>query len=225
MKKLVEGIKQKMEAREVEEYGRVLSPEERDEVEERRRQEAIERERQYEATIVFSNFMKKVPARYKQASFDSFEGHEEKVEFLKSGKSAVIFGGNGTGKTHLGYALCRHFAEQGKYARYVLAYEFFEDIKDSFDRGNTRSVLRGYAGHDYLVIDEVDKAYGSPTEFVHLYHLVNERYNRMLPTVLITNATNLVEQLGSSVLDRIASDGAIIEMAGENYRKKQGGKA
>lgn len=107
---------------------------------------------------------------------------------------------------------------------FVMAYKFFDDIKRSFEDNSTSKVLGCYKDLDYLVIDEIDKSYGSPTEFVHLYHLVNERYNHMLPTVLITNAKRegLTELLGASVLDRIASEGAIIEMVGGNYRKKIG---
>ena len=75
----------------------------------------------------------------------------------------------------------------------------------------------------YLVIDEVDKAFGSQTEFVYLYSLINERYNRMLPTVLITNAdeVELVSVIGSSTLSRVAGDGAIIELKGQDWRQKE----
>ena len=209
--------------REMKKYGRVLDDNERDilvaeEIEEEAKK--AEADRRFAKVMAF---LETVPPRYKQSTFDNFEGYERKVAFLKKGKSALIYGGNGTGKTHLGFASCRYFAEQGKEARFVLAYKFFEDIKESFGKGNTKQVLARYSGYDYLVIDEIDKAYGSQSEFVHLYHLVNERYNFMRPTVLITNATDLVEQVGTSVLDRIASDGAIIEMKGENYRQKSQG--
>jgi DNA replication protein DnaC len=206
--------------REIEKYGRVLGDEERDVIVAKEMEEETRRAEEGRRQGKVLAFLETVPPRYKDSTFDNFEGYEDKIAFLKQGKSALIFGGNGTGKTHLGFASCRYFAEQGKDVRFVLAYKFFEDIKESFGKGNTKQVLARYSGYDYLVIDEIDKAYGSQTEFVHLYYLVNERYNFMRSTVLITNATDLVEQVGTSVLDRIASDGAIIEMKGENYRQK-----
>jgi hypothetical protein len=44
----------------------------------------------------------------------------------------------------------------------------------------------------------------------------------MLPTVLITNAKpdEFAMIVGTSVLDRIGSDGKLIELSGENYRQK-----
>ena len=129
---------------------------------------------------------------------------------MKQGKSAVLCGGNGTGKTHLGFASCRYFAEKGLKSKYVLAYEFFEDIKNSFKQSDTEDVLKEYAYYDYLVIDEIDKAYGSQLEFIQLYHhLSTSGTNRIKPTVLMTNTnkSELIELIGASTLDRIASEG------------------
>lgn len=227
LKAQFEQLKKNMESREVEKFGRVLSEEERDEVykkeEAEREQKRREEERKKWVKDNVSTFERNTPPRYKNSTFENFEGFPEVVEFLKTGKSAVLYGGNGTGKTHLGYACCRHFAKQGLTVRYVLAYQFFEVIKNSFAESETKWVLNDFASYDYLVIDEVDKAYGSQLEFIHLYHLVNERYNHVRPTVLITNAKegDLIKQIGSSALDRIASEGAIIEMKGENYRQKK----
>jgi len=73
------------------------------------------------------------------------------------------------------------------------------------------------------VIDEVDKTYGSNTEFVAMYRIINRRHEEMLHTVLITNANRvgLQDVLGSSVLDRLGGDGKIIELKGDSYRAKK----
>jgi len=69
----------------------------------------------------------------------------------------------------------------------------------------------------------VDKGFGSQTEFVYLYQLVNERYNRMLPTVLVTNAREdeLASVIGASTLSRVAGEGAIINLSGPDYRQRK----
>lgn len=216
-------LRKELEKDEIVKYGKVLTAEQRRS--EQEREIELDEIYQEKGKVLknFEYFLRSIPPRYKEATFSNFEGHKEKVEFLKQGKSVVLCGGNGTGKTHLGFASCRYFAEKGLKSKYVLAYKFFEAVKNSFANNNTASVLSEFANYGYLVVDEIDKAYGSQLEFIHLYHLVNERYNFMRPTILITNAKKegLMELLGASVLDRIASEGAIIEMAGENYRQKK----
>ena len=127
------------------------------------------------------------------------------------------------GKTHLAFAAIRHQITLDISSLYVLAFDFFTQVKRSFRDDTTEAIMDRYAKVGYLVIDEVDKAFGSQTEFVYLYSLVNERYNRMLPTVLITNAdeADLVTVIGSSTLSRVAGDGAIIELKGQDWRQKE----
>ena len=44
----------------------------------------------------------------------------------------------------------------------------------------------------------------------------------MLPTILVTNARpdEFAAIIGQSALDRVASEGKIIDLTGENYRQK-----
>lgn len=167
-----------------------------------------------------------IPPRFTGKSFDNYrclsQTQREAVAHLKTGRSTIIYGGNGLGKTHLAFASIRCQVDHGVSSCYVLAFDFFSEIKRSFRDDTTASVMKRYAQAGYLVIDEVDKAFGSQTEFVYLYALVNERYNMMLPTVLITNANeaDLVSVIGTSTLSRVAGDGAIIELSGEDYRQR-----
>ena len=75
---------------------------------------------------------------------------------------------------------------------------------------------------EYLVIDEIDKTQGTQMEFAYLYSLINKRYNEMKSTVLITNAKpdEFAAIIGQSALDRVASEGKIIDLTGDNYRQK-----
>jgi DNA replication protein DnaC len=213
--------------REMEKYGRILDDDERDaiiEKEEIQRKEDIENER---IRTIYSEFIREVPPRFKDATFSSFQCSSDKqrktVEYLKTGGSAVIYGSNGVGKTHLAYATCEYQARQGKVAGYILAFDFFNEVRKSFSNGSTDKVVGKYHGYDLLVIDEIDKTQGTPTEFVYLYSLINERYNYMKPTILITNATpsEFGAIIGESALDRVASEGKVIDLTGENYRQRK----
>ena len=230
---VVERLKKMFEQKEIEKYGRLLTDEERAEkekeqekiMEAQKLEEKKERIR-VEKQMTLGDFSRSVPLRYRNATFDNFVCSTERqkaiVEYLKQGKSAILYGSNGTGKTHLAYAYCFHQYYQGFFPRYILAFDFFNEIRRSFNDGKSEDVVRKYAMYDFLVIDEIDKTHGSQMEFTYLYSLINNRYNDMLPTVLITNAKpdEFATIVGTSVLDRIGSDGKIIELSGENYRQK-----
>ena len=223
----IEQYKKERDAREMEQYGRILTDDERDSIIEKeklQRKKDIENEK---IRKIYSEFIREVPPRFKDATFSSFKCSSDKqrktVEYLKTGGSAVIYGSNGVGKTHLAYATCEYQARQGKVARYILAFDFFNEVRKSFSNGSTDKVVGKYRGYDLLVIDEIDKTQGTPTEFVYLYSLINERYNYMKPTILITNATpsEFGAIIGESALDRVASDGKVIDLTGENYRQRK----
>ena len=229
----VERLKKMFEQKEIEKYGRLLTNEEREAKEQE--EERVNREREIEEKkerirvekqMTLGDFSRSVPFRYKNATFDNFVCSTDRqkaiVAYLKQGKSAILYGSNGTGKTHLAYAYCFHQYYQGFFPRYILAFDFFNEIRRSFNDGKSEDVVRKYSRYDFLVIDEIDKTHGSQMEFTYLYSLINNRYNDMLPTVLITNAKpdEFATIVGTSVLDRIGSDGKIIELSGENYRQK-----
>lgn len=168
-----------------------------------------------------------LPKRYLHATFDNFEilsdEHQELVNFLKSGKSCILFGPNGCGKTHLAFATIRHYIENDKKAIYILAADLFDQVKALFGDKDAKD-LSDLERCDYLIIDEVDKRYGSQTEFIALYRLINKRYNEMLPTMLITNSSKdeIVEVVGPSVVDRIREEGKTLNLSKwQNYRLRK----
>jgi DNA replication protein DnaC len=223
----IEQYRKERDAREMKQYGRILTDDERDSIiekEELQRKKDIENEK---IRTIYSEFIREVPPRFKDATFSSFQCSSDKqrktVEYLKTGGSAVIYGSNGVGKTHLAYATCEYQARQGKVAGYVLAFDFFNKIRKSFSDGTTEDVMNRYSNYQLLVIDEIDKTQGTQTEFMYLYSLINERYNYMRSTILITNAKpdEFAAIIGQSSLDRVASEGKVIDLTGENYRQRK----
>ena len=80
-----------------------------------------------------------IPSRFKDATFDNFvcktDKHKMAVDFLKKGKSIALYGKNGTGKTHLAFATLRHLVNnnKGKKVKYILAFELFDMVRNSFN--------------------------------------------------------------------------------------------
>lgn len=170
------------------------------------------------------------PERYKDATFEGyrFYGTEAQqaaqgrlVECLRRGLPVVMYGNNGTGKTHLAYASMRNQILQGKEAVYASLTDIIDEIKQGFSENiPTARIVDKYVGYDYLVIDEMDKSYGTQTEFLNIFKIVNGRYMTKRPTVLISNASkdDVMAIVGKSSFERIGEDGIAVYMDWKSFR-------
>lgn len=170
------------------------------------------------------------PERYKDATFEGYRfygtdaqkaAQRRLVECLRRGLPVVMYGNNGTGKTHLAYASMRNQILQGKEAVYASLTDIIDEIKQGFSNNvPTARIVDKYIGYDYMVIDEMDKAYGTPTEFLNIFKIVNGRYMTKRPTVLISNASkdDVMEIVGKSSFERIGEDGIAVHMDWPSFR-------
>lgn len=190
--------------------------------EERKKQEEEQKYRQYK---IYSG----VPAKFFDSSIDTYLPQNEVedkikqtvIEFIKNPKNRVLIfsGNNGNGKTHLGCAAIRELA--GKYLTASdLCIEY--DSCGSYNSKLTRTgLLRELYSYSLLVIDECGKYTLNPElEKFLLANIISSRYERNLPTILITNAKKkeFVEFLGKSVFDRLTEVCTTIEFNGESKR-------
>lgn len=61
--------------------------------------------------------------------------------------------------------------------------------------------MRTYIAPNLLVIDEIGVQFGSEAEKIILFEIINERYEAMKPTILISNLSQ--QELGAYVSERI----------------------
>ena len=143
------------------------------------------------------------------------------IERVKNGECRTLWmcGKTGTGKTLLGACICRE--TMGTFKR---SYEIKDDIDTSrtFKATETkRMVIDRYANYQVLVIDEIGR--GGNDEKEYLWQILNERYERELSTVLITNMSKeeLKVFLGEPVYDRFVVNCTSLTFTGESYRKRE----
>lgn len=173
------------------------------------------------------------PKRYQLVTFSSyrFYGTAEQmsrqkklVDCLRNGRPVVMYGNNGTGKTMLAFCAIRQQLMLGKDAVYTTLTDVVDGIKNCFSANiNPIRVVDQYVKPDYLVIDEIDKGYGTETEFLNIFRIVNGRYNEKKSTVLISNASkdDVIKVVGQGAFDRIAEDGVVAFMDWPSYRGKE----
>ena len=131
-----------------------------------------------------------------------------------AGSCLVLCGTTGTGKTHLATGLMRQIISQHDRVtiQYATVSAMFRAIKESWGKKAERSereVLADYTRPDLLVLDEAGVQFGSDTERQLMFEVLNDRYESLRPTLLISNLTlaELNEMVGQRVIDRMRENG------------------
>lgn len=131
----------------------------------------------------------------------------------KAGRSLLLLGCVGTGKTHLAAAIGNHVIRQfGLAALYTTASAVIRHVKASFDRESTHTEAQAYQLYQapsLLILDEVGVQNATEFERVVMFELINARYEALKPTVIISNRSkdDLPAYLGDRVVDRLRENG------------------
>lgn len=129
------------------------------------------------------------------------------------GLSMMLLGEVGTGKTHLGCAVAQHvIRHHGAHVRYTSALAIIRDVKATFSKtaeSTEHQVFSALQVPDLLVIDEIGVQHGSDFERQVLFEVINNRYERLQPTIVISNLgiLGLRKCLGDRAVDRLSDAG------------------
>lgn len=143
---------------------------------------------------------------------------------MASGRSALLIGKPGTGKSHLAIGIALHVLEHGGTAWYGTVQQAVRSVKDTWGKRSSKSegeAIASLTKPDLLVLDEVGVQFGTTFEQNLLFDVLNDRYADMRPTILLSNldADAVKEFLGERVLDRMREDGGkVMAFDWESYR-------
>lgn len=181
-----------------------------------------------------------IPPRFANATFESFVAsiptakHNLKIcqqyvetwnDRKNAGEGLVLCGMPGTGKTHLAVSIARQIAGELQETVFITTAS---RIIRAFRRtwaGNSEfselDVLEKYCTPDLLIIDEVGVQYGTDSERNILFEVINDRYEDLLPTILVSNlpVVDLQEMLGERAVDRLLQGGTVLTFNWATYRR------
>lgn len=180
------------------------------------------------ADRAYNVFIATVPERYKSASIYDFNQGASVIDHILHGGSCLVTGTTGCGKTRMLYAVCKHMCRQ--FAPYETVMDTLPGLMARVRSDCGASDWITYAGERYgkntklLVIDEYDKCKGSDSDYEVLNHIVNERYNNMLQTVIAGNGgiDTAKDILGDAIVSRLtgrAEGGRHFRQTGDDRRR------
>lgn len=143
---------------------------------------------------------------------------------FENGHSLMMLGNCGTGKNHLATCVSKELIKAKYKVIFCRVSDLMQEIKNAWKNNNAeeeRCIYEKYKSYDLLVMDEVGLQYNSKAEKVVLYKIIDDRYRKCKPNIIIGNVNieELNESLGEPVVDRLLDGcGEAINFNWESYR-------
>lgn len=193
----------------------------------------VEKEEKRKSAAMYAHNYLRLPARLKLCSFDNYEETEETSENKRKckeyvdnwpqGGGVIMLGGVGTGKTHLAVSICKELCDKGVICGISTVTKIIRKVRSSWKNKiieTEQEIINSFLRPGLLIIDEVGSQYGTDSERITINEIVNDRYERLLPTILIGNVkmSELSEIMGARVVDRVCHEGIKLVFNWNSYR-------
>jgi DNA replication protein DnaC len=203
----------------------------REEEEERERQQKAWEHRLRRSCIperfldrTLKNFKAETPEQQRALAFaNAYADDFDNV--MKTGRCALFIGSPGTGKTHLAAGIALRLMHRDKrIVLFTTVMRAIRGIKDTWTKGSETTesqAIEALVYPELLILDEVGVQFGSETEKLMLFDVLNERYEKRKPCLLLSNLSidDVKAFLGERVFDRLREDGGeAVAFDWESYR-------
>jgi DNA replication protein DnaC len=147
------------------------------------------------------------------------------LESLAAGRSLIFCGSAGTGKTHLAVGIAKRAITFGKTATFTTAMDAIRSFRETYRKNSEvteRQAIARFAQPDLTIIDEVGSQLGTDAEKVTLFDLINARYERERPMIVLSNLTiaEVEQYLGTRAFDRLRENGGkAVTFSWPSYRR------
>jgi DNA replication protein DnaC len=157
----------------------------------------------------------------------SLLGSALSADFVTEGRSLILLGRPGRGKTHLAVAIAYRAIQNGFDALFATAAELIDQLSAALRGGRFAEALATYTHPAVLVVDEVGYlTYGTDAANM-LYHVVNERHRRKRSMIFTSNKPLAAwgkvlhdDDLAQAILDRVLERGRLLMLDGPSMRTR-----
>ena len=148
-------------------------------------------------------------------------------DFVTEGRSLILHGKEGRGKTHLAVAIGYRAIQNGFETLFTTAAELIENLSNAGQQGRLHEALAVYTHPHVLIADEVGYLTYGPDAANVLFHVVNVRHLKKRPMIFTTNKPLHQwgkvlhdEDLAAAILDRVLERGRFIHLDGPSGRTR-----
>lgn len=131
-----------------------------------------ERMKYIEEDLYFSSG---IPKRFLKAKLEDFP-NISKIDYKKK-EGFLVTGHSGAGKTHFLCAYARYLVYHQVSVKFVNFPSMMVELKGNFDS----DIIKQCIDAEHLMIDDLGAEKQSEWQYEQLYHIINTRYNEMLP--------------------------------------------
>lgn len=160
-------------------------------------------------------------------ALDIAKEYAENFEMMaERGSGLILCGGVGTGKTHLAAGIAHEIMARDLSPVFTTVMGAVRVVKETYNRDSSlteRDAIRSFIAPDLLILDEVGVQFGSDTEKLILFEIINGRYEEVKPTIVISNlAKDALEKfLGERSFDRLREGGGrLVVFDWPSYRRQ-----
>lgn len=131
-----------------------------------------------------------------------------------SDKSMIMVGGVGTGKTLLASVGIESIIDDHQ-CEIIKTIDVVRELKATWAKDSNQTeegLIKYYSKIDLLVLDEVGSQFGSDTEKLFIFDIIDGRYQNMKPTILISNLDigGIKDAIGDRCVDRLREGGGMM---------------